>query len=128
MNEMELWAELLKDSPYVAIILGLGFAVVYLYRRKEAVQAKYTEDLVKATGALQDLTAEYLKQSFADSANWQDRYKSFEDTFKQHASEDAVADQRLDSRIAGLQTSLEKHEVRIKEHIDLAVERINGKR
>jgi uncharacterized membrane-anchored protein YhcB (DUF1043 family) len=121
---VETWAELLKDSPYIAMIIALAAVVVYLFRGKERQQTKYTEDLVKATGALQDLTAEYLKQSFADSAGWQDRYKGFEDTFKQHSSEDAAADARIEAKIAEVHTAIDKHETRVKEHVDRAVERI----
>jgi len=62
----------------VAIVLALATTVVYLFRSRERLQHKYAEDMVKATSALQELTAEYLKQAFTDSAAWQDRFKSLE--------------------------------------------------
>jgi len=98
--------------------------VIYLFRSKEKLQTKYTDDLVKATGALRDLTAEYLKQSFTDSAGWQDRYKGFEDTFKKHTSDDAAADMRIEGKLSTITTELDKHETRMKEHVDRAVERL----
>lgn len=121
---MQTWAELLKDSPYIAMIIALVSVVVYLFRAKERQQVKYTEDLVQATMALQDLTAEYLKRSFDDSVGWQDRYKGFEDTFKQHTADDAAAAKSIESKLDGLLIALDKHEDRVKEHVDRAVERI----
>lgn len=125
---MEWWVKVLAQTPYIAMILALVSVVVYLFRlykktRDDSaakiadLQLKHTNDLVKATGALQDLTAEYLKQSFADSANWQDRYKSFEDLFKKHVEDDIASTSRVEKLV-------EDTEYRIKEYVDHAVKDI----
>ena len=67
------WAELLKQAPLVAMVLFLGFAVVHLFRSRDKLQAKYAEDLVRATASLQELTSQHLTQSFTDSASWQEQ-------------------------------------------------------
>lgn len=108
---MEGWVRLLEDSPYVAIIIALASVVIYLFRSRDKLQTKYTNDLVQAISTLQSLTAEYLKQSFTDSANWQERYSAFEGTFKKHVDDDLVATDRI-------LTELEKTEARLKEHFD----------
>lgn len=118
---MEWWAKLLAEAPYIAIILALAAVVVFLFKSRDKLQskitelqAKHTDDLVRATSALQDLTAEYLKQSFADSAGWQDRYKSFEATFKQHSEDDKSADARIEAKLSEL-------DGRVKDYIERAV-------
>ena len=107
------WAELLEKSPFIAIIIALGIATIYLFRSREkdrtehtnamqSLQTKYMEDLVSATKSLQDLTSESLKQAFADSSGWQERLRSMEQTIKDSA-------------------------VSIKAHVDLAIDRLDRK-
>lgn len=116
---MDVWAELLRDSPYIAIILALAITVIYLFRSRDKLQAKYADDLVKATGALNELTAEYLKQAFADSAAWQDRVGSLETTFRKHSD----TDRRIEDKLADIQAELIGHETRVKEYVDRAIDR-----
>ena len=70
------------------MLIAMAITVVYLFRSRDQLQAKYTADLIQATSALQELTAEYLKQAFADSAAWQDRFQSL-DTHLQGLKEKA---------------------------------------
>jgi hypothetical protein len=107
------WASLLKEVPYIAIILALGIALIFIYRSrekdreaKEVLQAEYRENLVTATSALHELTAEYLKQSFADSAQWQDLYKTLE-----------AANKRVELGIDSIMDEFGNHEGRIREFV-----------
>ena len=75
---MSEWSGLLQTAPLVAIVLALATTVVYIFRARERLQQKYNEDMVKAMSALQELTAEYLKQAFTDSKAWQERFTTLE--------------------------------------------------
>jgi len=119
-----VWAELLKNAPYIAIIIALGIVAVYLFRRKEKLQTKYTEDLIKATSALQELTAEYLKQAFTNSAAWQDRVKSLESLYQQQTElfkllrdNEAEGSKHIEKRLEALQQEIKESETRIKDHL-----------
>jgi len=102
------WAGLLRDSPFIAMIIALGITVVYLFRSKDRLQTKYTQDLVQATSALQELTSEYLKQAFADSAAWQDRYKALEDAITKHTAEDGAHHERLEGKLERIDRTVER--------------------
>ena len=127
------WAEQLHDAPYIAIILALIPVVIYLFRSRDKLQTrfnklqtKHTENLVKATSALQGLTAEYLKQAFTDSAAWQDRVKALEALYqkqihliKKHTADDAEAAKHIGARLDDLRTEIKESEGRTKERLDL---------
>jgi len=87
--------------------------LIFIYRSREkdreareALQAEYRENLVTATSALHELTAEYLKQSFADSAEWQDLYKTLE-----------AADKRIESKLVSIHDEFGNHEGRVREFV-----------
>jgi uncharacterized membrane-anchored protein YhcB (DUF1043 family) len=108
VDDVSTWADLLKDSPYIALILGLAIVSAYLFRSRDKLQAKYTEDLVKAAQALQELTAEYLKQSFSDSASWQDRFKGIETQLTQHVAEMSAFNKRTEDKIEDLRVAIKE--------------------
>jgi hypothetical protein len=121
---VETWVEILKEVPYIAMILALGVATVLLYKSREKdrldrekLQAEYRENLVQATSALNDLASEQLKQAFADSAAWQDRVKGLEDTFKAHMQDDLAADGRIEAKLASVLEEFERHEGRMREFV-----------
>lgn len=108
MNEVSTWASLLEKSPFIAIIIALGIIVVYLFRSRDKLQAKYTSDLVQAAQALQELTAEYLKQSFSDSASWQDRFKGLETDLSKQVSEVAGVTKRTENKLEDLRVAMKE--------------------
>ena len=117
---VETWASLLEKSPFIAVIIALGIAAVYLFKSRDKLQAKYTEDLVQATSSLQELTAEYLKQSFNNQAAWQDRVQTQEFLLQQQAlllQQQIDATKALESRLASINAEIEKHESRMKEFL-----------
>jgi len=133
-EEVSIWADLLSQTPLIAIILALGITVIHLFRSKERLQAKYTEDLdrlqakyaedlVKATGALHELTAEYLKQAFANSAAWQERIQALDTTFKKHVEDAQAADRRFEEKLDGIREEVVAHEVRVREYVTAYVDR-----
>lgn len=135
---MDVWAKLLGSSPYIAMIIALGVVVIYLYKARETAQAKYeqlqtkfTNDMVAATAAVNALSTEYLKRIFADSGAWQDRFREFSDTLKDHTRSDAQSFDALDRRqediaiaIKGVETQLKATELTLKATIDTVVDRL----
>jgi uncharacterized protein HemX len=113
------WANLLTATPLVAIIIGLVIALVYVYKSRERLQEQivenekqHTTDLVAATGAMQELTAEYLEQSFARAQDTAMVLKGVEDQQK------AVV-----SQIGSCVSKLEALDRAGKERVDVAVDR-----
>jgi uncharacterized protein HemX len=83
------WADLLTTAPLVAIIIALGITVVYLFKSRERLQTQiltlqqqHTTDMVSATGALQELTAEYLEQSFTTAQSTVSHLRGMEEQQK----------------------------------------------
>jgi hypothetical protein len=121
---VDTWLEILKNAPYIAMILGLGLTTILLYKSREKdrkeqkeLQAEYRENLVQATSALNELASEHLKQAFADSAAWQDRLKSIEDAFKQHMQDDLAADGRIETKLNSVHEEFSRHEGRMREFV-----------
>jgi predicted negative regulator of RcsB-dependent stress response len=117
--EVSTWASLLDKSPLIAVILALGIVVIYLWRTREkdrkvasekyeALQAKYTEDLIKATEAMNGLATENLKQSFSDSAAWRDSVREFGDTLKQHMRDEADAFATFKRSLGDIKNAVER--------------------
>ena len=132
---VDTWIEILKEVPYRAMVLALGLATSLLYRsrekdrkKQEQFQAEYREDLVQATSALHELTAEYLKQAFADSVAWQDRFQGLEGALKAHMQDALAADGRTEAKVASVLEEFEKHEGRmrefVKDHVGQITERL----
>lgn len=125
---MDTWASLLEKSPFIAIILALGVTCLHLFRSREkaqkedqvkyeALQEKYTADLIKATEAMNSLATENLKQSFSDSAAWRDNVREFGDTLRSHYA-------TLKRAIEENQGQTTASELEIKKHISDAVDRL----
>lgn len=116
------WIDALSTAPLAAALVALGIVVIYLFRSREKLQSKYTEDLVKASQSLQTLTAEYLKQAFSDSASWQGKFSAVDNRLGQidlglEKVAETLANQmeRLDRRMVEHCDRLEKS---LKEHLD----------
>ena len=107
MASVSEWSSLLEKSPFIAVIIALGITCVFLFRSREKLQVKYTDDLVAATKALSDLTSEFLKQSFSDSATWQERIGLIGDTLGKHVGEDSLALASINERLASILKELE---------------------
>ena len=116
------WIDALSTAPLAAMVVALGIVVLYLFRSREKLQVKYTEDLVKASQSLQALTVEYLKQAFSDSAAWQNKFVAVDGRLGQidlklEQQTESIEDltERLDRRMAEHCDRLEKT---IKDHFD----------
>lgn len=85
-DQVSTWADLLTTAPLVAMIIALGITVMYLFKSRErlqtqilALQRQHTTDMVSATSALQELTAEYLEQSFTTAQSTVEHLRGMEE-------------------------------------------------